>query len=315
MKNSNLLLIGAGKMAENYAKVLCALGQSFDVIGRGRYSAKRFERNTGYKVITGGLENNKNKISSKSLAIVSVSVDQLYNITKNLLNIGVKRILLEKPGGINLKEIKLINSLAKKKKASILIAYNRRFYKSVDKIKKLSNKDGGILSVHFEFTEKSYLIKKLKIKKKVKENWFIANSSHVIDLVFYLCGKPQKINCLSKGKLFWHNRSSIFCGSGLTNKGILFSYCSNWNSPGSWNIELMTPKSRFLLKPIEQLKLIKFPNLNEKIIKLSRNIDDEFKAGLYEQVKNFLKKNDTKFCSLKEQEENFKIFNKIANYN
>ena len=314
MKNSNLFLIGAGKMAENYAKVLCALDQPFVVIGRGKYSATKFENNTGYKVATGGLEKNIKKFSSKSIAIVAANVDQLFNITKKLLNIGVKRILLEKPGSINLKEIKLINSLAKKKKAKVLIAYNRRFYKSVNIIKKLSNKDGGISSVHFEFTEKTYLIKKLKIKKKIKQNWLIANSSHVIDLVFYLCGKPKKINCFSKGKLSWHKRSSIFCGSGITKKNILFSYCSNWNSPGSWNIELMTPKCRYLLKPMEKLKLIKFPNLNEKIIKFSNSTEDEFKAGLYNQVKNFLKKNDSSFCSLKEQEENFRIFYKIANY-
>ena len=314
MKKTNLLLIGAGKMAEKYVKILSVLRQPFDVIGRSEYSAKRFQNNTGYMVNTGGLQCNKIKISPKCSAIVAVSVDQLFNITRDLLNLGVKRILLEKPGAINLKEIKLINNLAKKKKAKILIGYNRRFYQSIEKIKKLSSKEGGILSVNFEFTERTHLIKKLKIKKKIKENWLIANSSHVIDLVFHLCGKPKNIHSLSKGKLNWHKRSSIFCGSGMTKKGILFSYFSNWNSPGNWNIELMTSKSRYILNPLEELKIIRFPNLKEKKIKLINNFDNKFKAGLYIQTKNFLNKNDTDLCSLREQEENFKIFYKIANY-
>lgn len=314
MKN-NLLLIGAGKMAEKYIKILYALKQPFEVIGRGKYSAKKFHQRTRCIVNTGGLKSNVNKIFPNSSAIVAVSVDQLFDTTKDLLNLGVKRILLEKPGAVNLKQIRLINSLAKKKRAKIYIGYNRRFYQSIEKIKKLSSKDGGILSVNFEFTERSHLIKKLKIIKRVKEKWLIANSSHVIDLVFYLCGKPRNIHSLSQGKIDWHKRSSIFCGSGMTKKGILFSYFSNWNSPGNWKVELMTAKSRYILNPMEELKIIRFPSLKEKKIKLINNLDNKFKAGLFIQTKNFLNKNDTNLCSLKEQEENFRIFYKIANYN
>ena len=308
------MLLGSGKMAEKYAEVLNELKQNFVVIGRGKHSAKKFKERTGCGVKIGGLKANINNIDSKMIAIVAVSVDQLFSTTIDLLNIGIRRILLEKPGAINLKEIKLINKLAKKKRAKILIAYNRRFYQSVETIKKLSIKDGGILSVNFEFTERSHLIKHLKIKKKIKENWLIANSSHVIDLVFHLCGKPKKINTLSEGKLSWHKRSSIFCGSGITKKNVLFSYFSNWNSPGNWKIEFMTKKNRYILNPLEKLKLIQSSNFKEKMIKFSSDIDSRFKEGVFNQTKNFLNRNDTIFCTLKEQEENFKIFYKIANY-
>ena len=84
MKN-NLLLIGAGKMAEKYIKILYALKQPFEVIGRGKYSAKKFHQRTRCIVNTGGLKSNVNKIFPDSSAIVAVSVDQLFDTTKDLL--------------------------------------------------------------------------------------------------------------------------------------------------------------------------------------------------------------------------------------
>ena len=43
----NLWLIGAGQMAQDYAKVLNALDARFEVIGRGVYSASNFFNSTG----------------------------------------------------------------------------------------------------------------------------------------------------------------------------------------------------------------------------------------------------------------------------
>ena len=45
-----------------------------------------------------------------------------------------------------------------------------------------------VLVVNFEFTELSYKFKNKGKFKKILENWLIANSSHVLDLVFHLIG-------------------------------------------------------------------------------------------------------------------------------
>ena len=73
------------------------------------------------------------------------------SITKLLLNNGAKKILLEKPGALNVSSLKLIKGSANKLNSELLIGYNRRFYESVDKLIELSNNDGGIKNVHFEF--------------------------------------------------------------------------------------------------------------------------------------------------------------------
>lgn len=160
MKNP-IWLVGASKMSEDYLKVLVALKKSFQVIARKKKSALSFYKKTGYKVKFGGVKSNL-KSFVPNTAIVAVGVDQLFKVSKNLINAGTKRILLEKPGSINLKEINLLNAFAKKNKAEVLIAYNRRFYSSVSKMNNLIKKDGGIKSVNFEFTEISKIIKNLK---------------------------------------------------------------------------------------------------------------------------------------------------------
>ena len=53
---SNLWLIGASPMAQDYARVLKALDSPFKVIGRGENSAREFESEMGIPAQIGGIE-------------------------------------------------------------------------------------------------------------------------------------------------------------------------------------------------------------------------------------------------------------------
>ena len=313
--SSSLWLIGAGIMAQDYARVLIALDQPFEVIGRNESSALLFKKITGLSVKTGGLAYNlKKSTSAPQIAIVAVAVEELSNVTKELINAGTKYILLEKPGALNFQEIYSLNLLANEKKAQVFIAYNRRFYHSVEQLKQFIKEDGGILSVKFEFTEWTHSIKPLKKSHSVKEHWLIGNSSHVIDLVFHLCGKPKNWKYWNAGNLDWHPASARFCGSGITDQGIMFSYLSDWQAPGSWGLELMTIKRRFILRPMEQLKVIELGSIIIKDVEEKKKIDKDFKPGLFLQTKSFLDRDDSLFCTLSEQVENIRIYSKIAGY-
>lgn len=313
-KLSNLWLIGSGIMAIDYVSVLKNLKQPFDVIGRGQGSALLFKKKTGINVITGGIKAYLKKTSGPEAAIVAVGVEQLADVAKDLINSGTKHILLEKPGALNFKEIKLLNSLANKKKAKVYIAYNRRFYQPVQQMLKLIKKNEKILSVNFEFTEWAHVIKPLKFGKGVKKHWLVANSSHVIDLAFYLCGKPKDWKCWNTGSINWHPSSARFCGSGITDKGIIFSYLSDWQAPGRWSLELLTNKNRFVFKPMEELKVIKLGSVSIETLESKNKIDKNYAPGLFLQTKNFIEKKDSIFCTLTEQTENMKIYSKMAGY-
>lgn len=312
--SANLWLVGVGLMGQDYAKILKKSKLDFLVVGKSESSAREFEKNCELDVIKGGVDFALSRFPVPESAILAVGILDLFNVASSLLKFGTKRLLIEKPGSKNLAELIQLENLAKENNAEVFIAYNRRFYSSVDLLKKLSDEDGGIKSCYFEFTEWSHLIEPLDHSRYIKEFWFFMNSTHVVDLVFHLCGKPKEFSSWANGQLSWHQSSARFVGSGLTEKDVLFSYLADWDAPGRWGIEFLTKKRRFILRPLEELQYIELGSLEIVKLPIEDSIDKEFKPGLYKEVHSFLNKEFHILCSLKEQIDNAKFYMKIANY-
>lgn len=311
--DNHVWVIGAGPMTIDYVKVLDALGISYQVIGRGIDSAKDCEKKTGAKVVTGGLERHVcNCKDLPSSVIVAVGVEQLANVTKTLLKKGVKRILVEKPGGLNAYEIMSVAEETKRKSAEVYVAYNRRFYASTLKAQEMIHEDGGVRSYHFEFTEWSHEIVKIKKALGVKENWLLANSSHVIDLAFFLGGKPKEISCYVSGALDWHLSGSIFTGAGISEKDALFSYQADWGAPGRWSVEVLTKKHRLIFKPLEKLRVQKIGEIAITEVAIDDDLDRSFRPGLFRQVKAFTEGNLSNLIRMEDQLENLKYYKRIT---
>ena len=168
------------------------------------------------------------------------------------------------------------------------IAYNRRFYSSVQKAIEIINENGGALSFHFEFTEWIHKIPATKKTAGIIHEWFLANSTHVIDLAFFLCGKPKKLTGYALAGFPWHNGSSIFTGAGVTEKNALLSYHANWESAGRWGIEILTAKNRLYLRPLEKLSIQNIEEIDTANVIIDDTLDIKFKPGYYLQDKSFL---------------------------
>jgi hypothetical protein len=311
-----LWLIGSGDLALEYAKVLKKLNIKYSVIGRGKKSAQKFTSITGVKVFLGGLSKFLDtNPDCASKAIVCVNIEELKVTSKNLIKFGVKNILIEKPGGINIEEVNDLNKFVRKKNVNVKIAYNRRFYSSVIKVKKLIKRDGGLQNFNFDFTEWTHLLGKLNKNEKVLKNWFFANSTHVVDLAFYLGGKPKKINSYVSKNFFWNKSPSLFCGAGITDEGAMFSYHANWQSAGRWSLELFTAKGKYTLCPLEKLFFQKKGSLKIQEIKLNSKLDKNFKPGFYAQLKAFINQPDDSLLSLSEHCSMLSFYKKIADFN
>ena len=319
--NHPLWLIGSGPMAQSYAAVLQAQGVRFRVIGRGIDSANTFQNATGIDVHVGGLESALSILPAPKKAIVAVGVEQLASTALKLLAVDCKSILLEKPGALKHSELQLIQKIANEKSAGIWIAYNRRFYASVRKLRELVVNDGGIISAVFEFTEWGHRVKDLQKAPGVMEHWLLANSSHVIDLAFDFIGLPAEGHWQAwhSGSLKWHHASARFHGAGLSSRGIPFSYHADWEAPGRWGIEFLTRINRYILRPIEQLQVIPLGSVEAKFIDLDDSLDSQFKPGLFKQCEAFLNSpNSTResglLCSLQDQLDAFSVYQCIAGY-
>jgi predicted dehydrogenase len=317
MISKNTWLIGTGSMAIEYAKVLKALGYSYTAIGRGKYNCDKFFNETGTRPEKGGLDKylSHNPLPADA-AIVAVGIESLSEITKEILKYNIKYILIEKPGVGYADEIYDLCDLVKQKNAIALLAYNRRFYASVQKAKELIKDDGGVSSFQFEFTEWSHKIRELEKHPAEHRNWFLGNSTHVIDTAFYLGGTPVEICCYVKGGMDWHPTSSIYAGAGTSNTGALFSYNANWEAPGRWVLEMLTKKHRFIFKPLEKLQMQDIGSVDIYAVDIDDKLDIDFKPGLYLQTKAFIEGNYNNFCEIHSQKQMIEnIYSKMSGYN
>ncbi|MCM3760896.1 Gfo/Idh/MocA family oxidoreductase [Alkalihalobacillus oceani] len=288
IREEELLLVGTGNMAQQYSKVLQAQNIPFYVIGRSEKGTMRFEENTGISAFPNGVSSYiQTGRPLPKQAVVAVNVENLYNVATELIDNGVKRILIEKPGGLHFTEVKMLLEKAQKRSVEIFVAYNRRFYSSVIEAQRIIEFDGGVTSFQFDFTEWSHKVEKLNKPKEVLENWLFCNSSHVIDLAFFLGGVPKSIQSYKNGELDWHKNGAIFVGSGVSEREALFSYQANWKAPGRWGIELFTKKTRLILQPLEELYIQSLGSLSIDKVQIEDSLDRQFKPGLYKQIEAF----------------------------
>ncbi len=302
-KEEKILLVGAGNMGIEYAKVLNALKVPYTTVTRGEEKAKVFQTEVGCKAITGGID--KFLLDNEEAyrtAIVGLPIDEQKKCVISLIHSGVKRILLEKPGALYTHELHEMNQAAEANGAVIKIAYNRRFYNSVLEAERIIEEDGGISSIFFEFTE-------LECEKKEDVvRHFIGNSTHVVDLAFYFGGIPKTLYGISR----MDEGNLAFSGTGITEKNILCTYMANYLAPGRWGVEVMTAKHRLIFRPMEKLHIQELKSFHIDEWEIKDQDDILFKPGLYKEVKTFLYDTDNKrFLSCEEQEAHMSAYDRI----
>jgi len=306
-------------MAIEYAKVLKAQQRDFTVVGRGVASAAAFTDKTGAPVLTGGLDHllASGRLAGADTAIVSTGVEALFETSMALLAHGVKRLLIEKPGVLRRHQVAPLQDAARQAGAQVFIAYNRRFLASVRKAREIIEADGGLTSFTFDFTEWGHEIGPLTKAPGVKEMWLLGNSSHVLDLAFFLGGSPAQLHPTRAGGLDWHPSAAVFVGSGATVEGTPFSYHADWDAPGRWGLEFCTRQHKLIFRPMEKLQVMNKGSVQIQEVAADAEdarLDAEFKPGLFRQVEAFFATQTGALCTLAELAANVEHFYAIAGY-
>ena len=301
----NVLLVGTGNMAIEYAKVLDALQISYDVIGRSEERTENFKKVTEHFAYAGGLEHFlSNHPQVYDAAIVAVQDYLECECTELLIQYGIKKILAEKPLGLDIESLENVKAVADKNNAEVYVAYNRRFYASTLAAEKMIEEDGGVSSFHFEFTE-------LHCESVERaENWLISNSGHVIDLAFFLGGKPIEMSSYADRVMDDRERIA-FVGCDRSESRALFSYCANYRAPGRWGVEIMTPQRRLIFKPMEKLQIQHLGKFVMEEYPIDNKLDLLYKPGLYKQTEAFLSGKIQRLKTIEEQIESTKLNYKI----
>ena len=310
-----IILVGGGKMAGEYARVLEGLDKKATVVCRRQSTALQFAKTSSFDVCHGGLSEHLEKNNKYSHAIVAVNVAALFDCTLRLIQAGVPKILVEKPGALELSEMNVLEREAKSNGVEVYIGYNRRHLASVQYLINAVEAEGGITSIHFDFTEWADVISSLDHPPRVKQRWVLCNSSHVIDLAFFICGGVRELECSVYGQLDWHSSGSMFTGFGSSKFGAMLSYRSDWTSSGRWGIDVYTKRSKYQLRPLERLSVTPKNELESHPIDFQVGPDATFKPGLYNQTKYFLSDQGcAKLCCISEHIENFGHYTRMAGY-
>ncbi len=251
LQKKSVLIIGSGYITEQYIHSLLKFKISdITIITKTGNSIQKLCASNNIKLLTGGFEK-INYTKKHDLVIIATPISLLIPATEFALDIGNENILIEKPGSLYYEE--LIKLSKKNKTKRIRVAYNRLVYTNFYKLKSLIEKEGGITSCRFTFTEWLDRIDFTKYPKEEYTFWGISNSLHVITMAMELIGMPKKLSVHKRGTLKWHKSGSIFVGNGVSIKNTPFSFHADWGSGGRWGIEIMTKESLYELIPLEEL--------------------------------------------------------------
>ena len=132
-------------------------------------------------------------------------------------------------------------------------AYNRVAYPSFIEARARTCQEGGITSGTYTFTEIIGADWSKRYSAEELARWGIANSLHPIGMAHGLIGLPASWNSYRSGALPWHPLGSVFVGSGVSDRGIPFSYQADWGSKGRWSVEVHSSQASYRLCPLEKL--------------------------------------------------------------
>jgi predicted dehydrogenase len=284
--------IGCGLIAHFHADVFKELGVNiFAVSARDNSSnlipfAEKFGIGNRYT-------NWETMVEKESLDVlwVMASWDQMDSLLIPLIKTGIP-LFLEKPIALSSKRIHDAIDIHLQKNQYIQVGYNRRFYPIVETIKSFIS-TGELRSVLVEIPESI----NLNHKKLVSKLWLV-NSSHMIDLLYYIVG-PMTIKYKKHKSPLGSTYTSGFNAMLETENGVPVHLIAEWNSSNNYGITFFVDNKRIVLKPLETASFYEGYDLIEpskarpirqykpKLIN-SYDCDGKFKPGFYEQVKYFI---------------------------
>lgn len=193
----------------------------------------------------------KKVVKDKNIQAIFISVTN-NNLSK-IANLAVKNgkhILIEKPGGINVKQLLKTYKNFKKNPVVVMYGYNHRFHPAIQKAKQIidTNKYGEILFIRARYGHGGRLgyEKEWRFQKKISGGGeLIDQGCHLIDLVNFFCGEMND----AKGfisNLFWKTKLEDAAFFHLRNKknqiADLSVTCVEWKNIFSFEIMLQHAK-------------------------------------------------------------------------
>ena len=280
-----VVILGAGYMAEEHAKVFSSLEnvKISGIYSRSKDKAIHLAKKYNIDLISENIQQ-LYALTKADLVINTVSVISIFETTKICLNFPWT-ILVEKPPGHNLNEALELNKIVKSKNCKFFVALNRRHYSSVYYASKELMFDNSKRIVKVIDQEDLNDPKRIGHPLKVINNWMFANSIHLIDYFSIFCrGNLNNVQHITP----WNPNKPFFVSAQLEfDSGDIGLYECYWNSPAPWSVSINTNSLRLDMTPLESLTKQSYGSRKRSNIELDE-VDFKFKPGLFKQAKEII---------------------------
>ena len=309
----NVAIIGAGYTAREHLKAFSDIPgvKIVGIFSRTRSKAEALAQEYKITYVCSSVSELYEKTRA-DLIVVTVNELSMKSICSDCFKFPWVS-LLEKPAGFNCMEAEEILTMAREKNRKVYVALNRRFYSSTrTMVMDLINMEGDRF-IRVQDQEDQHAAIEAGQPKVVVDNWMYANSIHLIDYFRILGrGKITKVSPV----IHWNpDHPGNVIATIHYDSGDVGLYEGIWNAPSPWVVNVISPKKRWELRPIEQAN---FQNYGErKITPVEPDpIDQEFKPGFRLQAEMAVKATlgmDSEAVLLEDATETMKLIKLIYN--
>lgn len=133
------------------------------------------------------------EIEKPKYVLICKSAEKQFEIAKYCINFGIKKIFVEKPMGMNVKESKYLEELSKEKNCKIMVGYMKRFSPLYIKMKEIINlpEFGDIKQFNAEFYITSGRV------GWTDEIFLKKGGIHFINILLWLFGEVEDVKTFS----------------------------------------------------------------------------------------------------------------------
>lgn len=285
-KACRVAFVGGGPMTAEHVKAFSGL-PGVELVGihnRTADKAQAIAQNYGIEQVYETLEAML-ETARPDLVVLAVYETVIVEIAERILKYPVA-LFMEKPVGLDLKEARLLQSLAREKGRSVWVGLNRRAFGSTRAALRDLEQNSGPRFIHVQDQQSLETARVIGHAEPVVKNWMYANSIHLVDyLVTFGRGDIDTVNVLQPwnpdvpGVVVAH----VSFSSG--DKGI---YQAIWNGPGPWACTVSASHRRWELRPLEKAA---FQNAGERALNEAPAVaeDSDYKPGFREQAENVIR--------------------------
>jgi predicted dehydrogenase len=288
LKNADvrLAVVGYGEIAQKHITAFRSLGAKIiAAVNRSPESRRKAEQLGGIEKTYSDLLTMVERERPDGILVTTSALCQ-FEVIRKLIVCDVP-LLVEKPPAVSLGDWNVLCDLIRIRRLPVMVGLNRRFYSVYLRALQRIGGIDAVTSVKVEWSENPDGILSVGHPPEILPVLTFVNSIHGLDLLVFFAGIPQGATVWGRNLDHSGNKFRWQMGiQGMTDRGVLAGFESNWDVPGRWRLVVDAAGFRMVSAPLETAVLFARGSEPETVEPSAE--DQQFKPGFYGQASAFV---------------------------